>query len=236
MNVRDQSNEKPRRVELLAHPRGAGVDPLARRQPVLDRPELGRQAERVEAERVEHRVAAGAPEAGVGVADRVAADVAHVRGARGERVAVEDVHVLRGPPRLGRRLERVRVSSRPAATSARSPPGRSRPRGKRRCFSHLCRLLTPTSVVMRPTGIEPASDRLLRPLLLDDDFDSEIRSAAANRGDQVAGTHREVAPARMTCTLVPLSIDSHHRYPLSYGRVAADGDSAGRRPDGRRGA
>ena len=96
-------------VELLAHPGGAGVDPFPRREPVFERSELGRQPERVEAERVEHRVTAGAPEAGVGVADRVAADVAHVRGARGERVAVEDMHVPAALDGLGRRLERVGV-------------------------------------------------------------------------------------------------------------------------------
>ena len=64
---------------------GAAVDPVAGRLAAGDRAELGGQAEGVEAEGEQHPLAAGAAEAGVGVADRVAADVADVDVARGER-------------------------------------------------------------------------------------------------------------------------------------------------------
>src|SRR4029078_6198062 len=105
MNVRDQSNEKPRpsncsrirAAQVSTHSRGASpcsIAPSSAGRPKasqpsavdaqLERAQRGGKAEGVEAERVEHRIAAGTPEAGVGVADRVAADVAHVGGARGE--------------------------------------------------------------------------------------------------------------------------------------------------------
>ena len=58
-----------------------------------DRAELGGQAEGVEAEGEQHRVAARAAEARVGVADRVAANVADVDVARGERGGGLDVAV-----------------------------------------------------------------------------------------------------------------------------------------------
>ena len=78
-------------LHLLEHPLAAALDPLGRRHFALDRRHLGRQAEGVEAEAEEDGVAAGAAEAGVGVADRVVADVAHVQFARGERARGLDV-------------------------------------------------------------------------------------------------------------------------------------------------
>ena len=84
-NERSQSKEKPSRSQLAGHVLGAARDPLARRLAAGDRAELGGQAEGVEAEGEQHVVAAGAAEARVGVADRVAAHVADVDVARGER-------------------------------------------------------------------------------------------------------------------------------------------------------
>ena len=63
------------------------------RMPAGDRAELGGQAERVEAEGEQHVLAARATEARVGVADRVAAHVADVHVARGERRGGLDVQV-----------------------------------------------------------------------------------------------------------------------------------------------
>ena len=93
MNARSQSNEKPSRSSCAGHVLGAALDPLARRHAAGDRAELGRQAERVEAEREQHVVAARAAEARVGVADRVAAHVADVDVARRERRRRLDVEV-----------------------------------------------------------------------------------------------------------------------------------------------
>ena len=87
-------------ADLLEHPLAAGLDPVGRPHPALDRRHLGRQPEGVEAEAEQDRVAAGAAEPGVGVADRVVADVAHVEIARGERARGLDVDP--GLP-LGRR-------------------------------------------------------------------------------------------------------------------------------------
>ena len=101
---------------------GAARDPLARRHAAGDRAELGGQAEGVEAEGEQHRVAARAREAGVGVADRVGADVADVDVARGEGGGGLDVlarlplgqgggseRVARAPGGLPAGLDRLRV-------------------------------------------------------------------------------------------------------------------------------
>src|ERR1700755_3288608 len=55
------------------------------------------------------------------------------------------------------------------------------------------------------------------------------RSATTKLGRSSRRHAPMAAPARMTCTLVPLSFDSHHRYRLSYGRVHTAGET--RRPD-----
>ena len=81
-------------LHLPEHPLAALGHPLGRRLLALDRRQLGRQAEGVEAEAEEDGVAAAAAEAGVGVADRVVADVAHVQVARGERARGLDVDAL----------------------------------------------------------------------------------------------------------------------------------------------
>src|SRR5262249_33787418 len=65
--------------------------PVGRGDLALDRRHLGGQAEGVEAESEEDVVAASAPKAGVGVAQRVVADVTHVEFARGERARGLDV-------------------------------------------------------------------------------------------------------------------------------------------------
>ncbi len=95
---------------LGQHPLATALDPLGRRHLALDRRHLGGQAEGVEAEAEEHRVAAGAAEAGIGVADRVVADVAHVQFARGEGAGGLDVD---GPLALGRRRRRESVATGP---------------------------------------------------------------------------------------------------------------------------
>ena len=76
---------------LLEHPLAAVLDPVGGRHFSLDRRHLGRQAEGIETEAEEDGVAASAAEAGVGVADRVIADVAHMEFARGERARGLDV-------------------------------------------------------------------------------------------------------------------------------------------------
>jgi hypothetical protein len=72
-------------LHLPQHPLAALRHPLGWRLLALDSRQLGREPEGVEAEAEEHRVAAGAAEASVGVADRVVADVAHMQVAGGER-------------------------------------------------------------------------------------------------------------------------------------------------------
>ena len=76
---------------LPEHALAALGDPVGRRLAALDRRQLGRQAEGVEAEAEQDGVAAGAAVTGVGVADRVVAHVAHVQVARGERARGLDV-------------------------------------------------------------------------------------------------------------------------------------------------
>ncbi len=61
-------------VELPGHVGGTAADPLAGWLSAGDRAELGRQAEGVESEGEQHRIAARAAKAGVGVADRVASE------------------------------------------------------------------------------------------------------------------------------------------------------------------
>src|SRR4029077_20288828 len=108
-------------LHLAEHPLAALGDPVGGRLLALDRRQLGRQPEGVEAEAEQDRVAAAAAEARVGVADRVVADVAHVQVARGERARGLDVDVLLAllglrrlevapllPGLLPRRLDRLR--------------------------------------------------------------------------------------------------------------------------------
>ena len=90
-------------AHLAEHLLARLLDPLGRRHLALDRRQLGRQPEGVEAEAEQDRVAAAAAEASVGVAERVVADVAHVQIARGERARRLDVDprlIRLGPRRL----------------------------------------------------------------------------------------------------------------------------------------
>ena len=80
-------------VELLAHGRSGARDPLARRHPRGDCGELSGQPEGVKAEGEQHVVATRSPEAGVGIADRVAAHVPDVDVARCEGGRWLDVEV-----------------------------------------------------------------------------------------------------------------------------------------------
>ncbi len=85
-NVRSQSKEKPSRCSCPVMCVGAARDPLARRdrRAAIAPSSAGRpKASKPKANRT--CIAAGAAEAGVGVADRVAAHVADVDVARGER-------------------------------------------------------------------------------------------------------------------------------------------------------
>ena len=106
---------------LSEHPLAAALDPLGGARLALDRGHLGRQAKGVEAEAEEHRVAAGAPETGVGVANRVIADVTHVKVAGGERARWLDVDG-RLPGRRDGRLKRTAL--RPLGLSAGLDLGR----------------------------------------------------------------------------------------------------------------
>ena len=111
-------------LHLLEHPLAALLDPLGGRDLALDRRQLGGQAEGVEAEAHQHAAAAGALEAGVGVADRVVADVAHVQVARGERARGLDVDAVLA---VGRRRGRARSRrARPRRPGARPRSGRRR--------------------------------------------------------------------------------------------------------------
>ena len=69
--------------------------------PSLDRGVLGRQAERVEAHRPQHRVAVAAAEVRDDVAEHVVADVPHVQLARGVREHLEHVRLLARVGRAG---------------------------------------------------------------------------------------------------------------------------------------
>jgi hypothetical protein len=95
-------------VELSGHVLGAARDPLAWRLAAGDRAELGRKPEGIEAEGEQHRVAAGPAEAGIGIADRVAAYVPHVDIAGGERCRRLYVEVRLTLQRGG--LERVALA------------------------------------------------------------------------------------------------------------------------------
>ena len=111
-------------LHLPEHPLAAALDPLGRPGAALDRRHLGRQSEGVEAEAEEHRVAAGAAEARVGVADRVVAHVAHVQVARGERAGGLDVDGLLPGGRRGRG-ESGRSPPTPPGAPARARPDRN---------------------------------------------------------------------------------------------------------------
>ena len=80
-------------LQLGGHVLGAALDPVAGRLAARDRAELGGKAEGVEAEVEQDAIAASPAEAGVRVADRVAADVADVDVPRGERGGGLDVEV-----------------------------------------------------------------------------------------------------------------------------------------------
>ncbi len=124
-------------AHLLEHPLAAALDPVGRGDLALDRRHLGGQAEGVETEAEKHVVAAGTAEAGVGVADRVIADVAHVQFARGEGARGLDVDRARAVAGL-RRGERVAL--RPGGLAPGLNLGRIVFRSGR---AHLARLLVP---------------------------------------------------------------------------------------------
>ena len=119
VSERDQSYAQPtRRIEL----RDVLDVPLrahARVDALLDRGVLGRQAERVEALRVQHVHAVARAEARDDVADRVDEHVPHVQRPGGVREHLEHVALRRASPR-SRRGTPPRPPRR-AATSPRSP-------------------------------------------------------------------------------------------------------------------
>ena len=146
-------------LHLLEHPLAALHDPVGRPHAAVDRRHLGGQAEGVEAEAEQDGVAAGAAVAGVGVADRVVADVAHVQVARGERARRLDVDrllpllgvrgVVGAGPRPGglalgldlpRVVFRARVAHHPESSKAAKGRGRlDRPRRPKRRSRACCR-------------------------------------------------------------------------------------------------
>jgi hypothetical protein len=158
-------------LQLAGHVLGAARHPLARRHAAGDRAELRRQAEGVEAEREQHAIPARAPEARVGVADRVAAHVADVHVARRERRRGLDVEVrlvvehggrARGaalaPGRLPTRLDGVCVIAdvRPRAHVRRGYPRASVT--TRRCYAqiHLAEVRDNTLTAPRRHHFGPA--------------------------------------------------------------------------------
>ncbi len=154
-------------LQLAGHVLGAAVDPLARRLAAGDRAELGGQAERVEAEREQHGVAARAPEARVGVADRVAAHVADVDVAGGERRGGLDVdvgllveqrrraeRVALAPGRLAARLDRVRAHS--ACVWRRRSCDRAYPRALPPAWRLLCSAALAHATAHKPPARAPA--------------------------------------------------------------------------------
>ena len=113
-----------------------GVGERTRMLPALDRGVLGRQPEAVEANRAQHAIPVHRPVADDQVAERVVADVAHVRRTR--RIRVHRQHVERGPRVVVVDLVRGRVGASVAATCARLPVPRTRRPCDRRSYRRRC--------------------------------------------------------------------------------------------------
>ncbi len=123
--MRSQSKEKPSRSAGRSCARAQRVTHSAGGLPVGDRPELGGQAEGVEAEREQHWLPPRALEARVGVSDRVAAHVPDVDVPGGERRRGLDVDALR--PSCTGGVRKACGSPTRAGGAARSRGDRSRP-------------------------------------------------------------------------------------------------------------
>ncbi len=106
---------EPEPHELRGHRLAAFAREALGRAARLPRGQLGRQAERVEACRIQHVVALHSPKPRVGIGEHVVPRVPHVQLARRERRQFDD-EPLR-PPRLRIRVEQARIA--PCALPAR---------------------------------------------------------------------------------------------------------------------